>query len=605
MSSISGTDLFRLHIAAYSSKVGAGLENIGAALILTGMHYSKLLTRSRRSLHACFLILLSILASPAMSEKSADISASRSPVFASPDLMSRYLATEINAHRGRLEEALDDYWIVAQASLDPMVVRRTARIALHLSSERALQAVELWVRVSPDAIDAHQALLLLHLKEGRQEDALAAAETLMRSAAIADKDGYLEIAAVATALGDVDEAVILLETVAQKNSEDPGSHYALGVALFGMKKYVRAESALRQAIELNKDDARYWILLSRLLSVQDQFEEAEKVLSQAVSHHPEDRVMQLAYAGSLVTHNKYQAAFEVYRNMLKAEPDDPDLLQTAGVLAIELNLWPEARLYLEKLLEYPKMRDHARLLLGKVELGFGDMDAASDYFNSVKGELQGEAIVQLAKIEFEAGRIESGHKLFDQQRLAEPDEAIAYYLAEAELLKLADYIDEGLELLAAAIKIYPDDLDLLYSHGMLSIDNGDIVTLEKRMREIIAANPDHALALNALGYTLADETDRYEEALELITRALELMPKSPAILDSMGWVLFRMGRLDESISYLQQAADINSDGEITAHLGEVLWHSGKREEAMSVWKSGLEREPDNKHIVEAMKRLQK
>ncbi|WP_195910690.1 tetratricopeptide repeat protein [Solemya velum gill symbiont] len=192
-----------------------------------------------------------------MSEKSADISASRSPVFASPDLMSRYLAAEINAHRGRLEEALDDYWIVAQASLDPMVVRRTARIALHLSSERALQAVELWVRVSPDAIDAHQALLLLHLKEGRQEDALAAAETLMRSAAIADKDGYLEIAAVATALGDVDEAVILLETVAQKNSEDPGSHYTLGVALFGMKKYVRAESALRQAIELNKDDARY------------------------------------------------------------------------------------------------------------------------------------------------------------------------------------------------------------------------------------------------------------------------------------------------------------------------------------------------------------
>ncbi|WP_167367246.1 tetratricopeptide repeat protein [Solemya elarraichensis gill symbiont] len=542
-----------------------------------------------------------------MAEQDVEIPSSRSPVFASPDLMSRYLAAEINAHRGRLEEALDDYWVVAQASLDPMVVRRAARIALHLSSERALPAVELWVRVSPDAIDAHQALLLLHLKEGQQEKALAAAEELMRAAAIAGKDGYLEIAAVAavaTVSGDVDKAVTLLEAVAEKNSEDSGSYYALGVALFGMKEYVRAESALRQAIDLHKDDARYWMLLSRLLSVQEQFDEAEKVLSQAVSHHPEERILQLAYASSLVTHNKYQAAFEVYRNMLKAEPDDPELLQTAGVLAIELTLWPEARLYLEKLLEYPKMRDHARLLLGKVELGVGDVDAASDYFNRVQGELQGEAVVQLAKIEFEAGRIESGHKLFDQQRLAEPEQAIAYYLAEAELLKSADYIEEGLAVLATAIEIHPDDLDLLYAHGMLSIDNGDIVTLEKRMREIIAADPDNALALNALGYTLADETDRYAEALELITKALQLMPESPAILDSMGWVLFRMGRYDESISYLQQAAEINADGEITAHLGEVLWHSGKREEAMSVWKSGLEREPDNRHIVEAMKRLQ-
>jgi tetratricopeptide (TPR) repeat protein len=567
------------------------------------MRYLKLLTRLRRSLHSCCLLLLGIVAYPAMAEKGADVTPPQSPVFASPDLMSRYLAAEINAHRGRLEEALDDYWIVAQASADPMVARRAARIALHLSSERALPAVELWIRLSPDAIDAHQALLLLHLKEGNQKKALAAAEELMRSAAIAGKDGYLEIAAVATISGDIDKAASLLEAVAEKNSEDSGSHYALGVALFGMKEYARAESALRRAIELNMDDARYWLLLSRLLSVQGQFDEAEKVLSQAVSHHPEERILQLAYASSLVAHKKYQAAFEVYRNMLQAKPDDPELLQTAGVLAIELSLWPEARLYLEKLLEYPKMRDHARLFLGKVELGLGNVDAASDYFNMVQGELQGEAVVQLAKIEIDAGRIESGHKLFDQQRLAEPEEAIAYFLAEAELLKSADYIEEGLGVLAAAIKIYPDDLDLRYSHGMLAADDGDIVTLEKRMREIIAIDPEHALALNALGYTLADETDRHKEALELISKALQLMPESPAILDSMGWVLFRLGRYDESIYYLQQAAEKNGDGEITAHLGEVLWHSGKREEAMSVWKSGLEREPDNRHIVEAMKRL--
>lgn len=592
-------------VAAHFSKVSDRLENLATDPILITIMSC---TKHRILLGAKIFVLLasglivSIL--PLYADSSEPQGAeTRSLVFASPELMSRYLAGEISTYRGALRDAFEHYWVVAQASRSPDVASRAARIALHLDLSESLPAVHLWTQLEPNAVDAWQALLLLYLKNGEIELAKSAAKSLMNAADLTGKDGYLEIAAAAAGSGDVDKAVALLESIAENNKPDAGSHYALGVALFGMQQYPRAETALRQALALKKDDARYWLLLSRVLTVQERHDEAEKVLSQAVTHKPDDHLLQLAYAESLVEHKKYQAAFEVFRNILQQQPDDSNLIQTLGALAVELKLWPEARLYWKQLLDDAEKRERANYFLGQVEFELGDIASASDYFNKVTGELQSDALVQLAKIEIQAGRLDAAHKLLSQQRMAEPDAAIALFLAEAELLHEADYIDEAISLLEEALQAFPDNEDIVYSIGMFSIARGDIESLELRMRQILRNNPDHAEALNALGYTLADETMRHEEALQLITRALEIKPESAAILDSMGWVLYRLGRYDESIEYLKRAAKMNQDGEIAAHLGEVLWKSGKRQQAIEVWKRGLEHEPDNVHIEEAMKRL--
>ena len=123
------------------------------------------------------------------------------------------------------------------------------------------------------------------------------------------------------------------------------------------------------------------------------------------------------------------------------------------------------------------------------------------------------------------------------------------------------------------------------------------------MRAILARDPNNATALNALGYTLADRTDRHEEALRLISRALELDPGEPAIMDSMGWVLYRTGRYEEALDYLTRAYAEFPDPEVAAHLGEVLWVNGDTDAATQVWQGALLKDPNHKILLSTLERL--
>ncbi|MGH8508744.1 MAG: tetratricopeptide repeat protein, partial [Gammaproteobacteria bacterium] len=143
----------------------------------------------------------------------------------------------------------------------------------------------------------------------------------------------------------------------------------------------------------------------------------------------------------------------------------------------------------------------------------------------------------------------------------------------------------------------------LYTRAMLADKIGRIDVLERDLKHILAREPNNARALNALGYSLADRTTRYQEAYALIKRALELTPNDFFVLDSMGWVLYRLGRLDESEAYLRRALQIRNDPEVAAHLGEVLWVQGDRAEARRVWDSALRVTPGDPNLLKVMRRL--
>ena len=157
---------------------------------------------------------------------------------------------------------------------------------------------------------------------------------------------------------------------------------------------------------------------------------------------------------------------------------------------------------------------------------------------------------------------------------------------------------------AAFCFYYPDNLDLLYNRALYVVELGDFPWMERDLRRLLEKDPDHADALNALGYTLADRNERLDEAFAYIARALKLRPDSAAILDSMGWVLYRQGDLSGATSYLRRALALSQDDEIAAHLGEVLWVSGQRADAQAVWRDGLEHTPDSDKIRSVIKRLQ-
>jgi len=176
--------------------------------------------------------------------------------------------------------------------------------------------------------------------------------------------------------------------------------------------------------------------------------------------------------------------------------------------------------------------------------------------------------------------------------------------AEAEILRRNKKLETALTVYDKALKEFTDT-DLLYARAMLAARMDKLDIMERDIREILSREPDNADALNALGYTLADRTKRYTEAHALIKRAYELKPDDHYIVDSLGWVLYRMGRNEEALKLLRRAMEIKSDPEIAAHLGEVLWVTGGTTEARDVWNSALKLQPEDKRLLDVIKRFSK
>jgi tetratricopeptide (TPR) repeat protein len=190
-----------------------------------------------------------------------------------------------------------------------------------------------------------------------------------------------------------------------------------------------------------------------------------------------------------------------------------------------------------------------------------------------------------------------------QARVDQPDYAIQLYLIEAETLTNNNQGERGWQVLSQALKQYPDDLNLLYTRAMLAEKRNDLKQMESDLRAILKREPDNAMALNALGYTLSDRTTRYAEAKALIEHAHQLNPEDPAVLDSLGWVNYRLGNLDEAERLLRQALERFPDHEVAAHLGEVLWAKGEQREARKIWGKALEQQPDSPVLRSTIKRL--
>jgi len=191
-----------------------------------------------------------------------------------------------------------------------------------------------------------------------------------------------------------------------------------------------------------------------------------------------------------------------------------------------------------------------------------------------------------------------------QQRTIDNENQQAYFLMEVDILNRSGEYDASLKVLNAALKAYQDSTDLRYSRAMVAEKLGNLDQLEKDLNHIISLEPDNATALNALGYTLADRTSRLDEALVLIEKALQLAPKDPAILDSLGWVYFRMGKLKQALTLLEQAFALFPDAEVAAHLGEVLWALEDRAQAKAIWSKALNKTPDSDILKDTLLRLE-
>jgi len=288
--------------------------------------------------------------------------------------------------------------------------------------------------------------------------------------------------------------------------------------------------------------------------------------------------------------------------MLRDAPKAPDALFALGILSLQMEDLEAARDYLIQLHATSERQNDSAYYLGQVEELAGNPEAAVSWYWKVAGEHAVDARVRVALMRAKQGKVERARELLQQLRHQWPEDAPMIYLVEGTVLADMDRPDAAMAVYDEALGAFPGDHDLLYARGLHAFSLDRLDRMESDFKAILAEDPESAETLNALGYSLADRTERFAEALSYIERALALKPDDPAILDSMGWVQFRLGNSEQALEYLRKALALMPDGEIAAHLGEVLWTLGRHDEARSTWEAAMDREPDHEYLLRSIGR---
>lgn len=523
----------------------------------------------------------------------------------SGELLYQILEAEIALQRRYYDVAGTRYQELAEATRDPRFAEVATKVAIFTRDDaHALRAARLWLDLDPAQIEARQMIVVASIRAGELDAALPHLEALLAPAAELEDGGFRLVASLMNREEDVLAAMQLLERFTARHGGNAVAHYQYALFAQRVGQFSKAEEAIDRCLALRPGAVEAIGLRVRVLQQQKREEEALTYMAGAARQYPGETRLGLMYARMLVDARRLEEAIAQYEQLLARVSPNTDILLTLGMINLQLNRLGEAEKYLVQVAQDGEAGNDARFYLGWIEEGRNNVDAAIERYSAVEGgNLFLDARIRIAVLLAGRGQMDEARELLNTLRGHLPDQNKRLYQVEGEILRGAGRGEEAMQVLSAALEVFPGDFDLLYLRAMTAETLGRIDLLEEDLQSILARDPANADALNALGYTLADRTDRYEEAYVYIQRALALSPQNNAILDSMGWVLYRLGNYKEAIKYLRRSLEIQQNHEVAAHLGEVLWVSGEREEALNVWEQALELFPNDKLLLDVMKRF--
>lgn len=513
------------------------------------------------------------------------------------EAMYLLLVGEVAGQKGQFTEALDSYMKAARDSTDPRVAERATQVALFSKqNDKALEAAYLWLAREPNNTAARKIIAMLLLKTGRQDEALAQLDQVLIHAD-GDADTLVELVRLIGQELPKPEAMQIMQRLAERFPQRADVHYAYSLLAMEQDNVALARSEVDRALRLHPDWGRARVLQAQLASRAGDSTTARAILEQALKLDSGNTHLRLVLAEQLMRDNDHKAAEQQFRRILRQEPEHEDAAFGLSMALLQQRREEAARKALTKLTEGSRWATQAAYYLGIIETKRKHYETALDWFEQVSNgalalEAQTNAVSSLIALKRNADAVEKLRQL----RKHFPQEALRFYLIEAELLTRDNDYTQAFDVLTEAIRALPGHAELLYTRALVAEHLDRLEVLEEDLTALLKQNPDDANALNALGYTLANKTNRYSEALRLLTRAIELKPDDSAIQDSYGWLQYRLGDYAAAIEYLHRAYEQNQDVEIAAHLGEVLWVSGEQAEAKSIWRKALKRAPNNEYI---------
>ncbi len=520
-------------------------------------------------------------------------------------ILFKLTLAEIAAQRGQPHVAVPAFLEVARETKDPRVARRATEVAWNARFlPAALEAATLWLQADPDSMRAQQTVIALLVNQSRLDDAVPYLEKWLGNDEAQVGQNFMQLSTLLA--GHKDKAAIyrLLRTLAARYPQVPEASLAVAQAASNANESAAALEAARNALRLRPD----WELAALFQAQALQREStpaAIEFFGGFIKAHPGARDARLNYARLLVSARRYAEARTQFEILLGEAPNNAEIAMAVATLSMQAKDYVAAEKQLRRALEInPKDPDTVRLYLGQVNEELKRDDEALKWYASITHGAQFvPAQARYAGVLAKQGRLADARKHLQSVQAADAQQRTQLTLAEAGLLRDARAYQEAFDFLSEAVARSPDAPDLLYDHAMAAEKVDRIDVLEANLRKVIEMRPNHAHAYNALGYTLADRNQRLPEAHRLIETAHNLAPEDPYILDSLGWVLHRLGKNEEALGYLQRSYEIRPDAEIAAHLGEVLWALGRQAEARKVWAHALREYSKNEVLKSTVQRL--
>ncbi len=572
--------------------------------------------RLKALLSTATLLLLAACASPQRSQSSvgpADLSDTKSDA---PSISRDYpvrpfstqtfydlLVAEIAGTRGKLGLALENYRKQASITRDPGVIARAVSTASYQKNNEALQELGvLWAEVEPDNLQARNMAFYAQAQQAHFDLAFEQALYLLNH----ENGKYMVLLPSYTAELDDEHRLLLLEQyIAGEQNHSGNRDLLLGKTLL-LTQLARGDEALRTVHALlaeHPDDQPARLVAAQILHKDKQHEAAIAELEQGLALAPKSQQLQLQLV-RFVAEGDLPLAIKKMTTLAEQETGN-DKFKLALALLHRENLDPEpARKIYTDLIGNGHMSSQAHFQLAIMAEQDQALDDALQHYRKVSNnDLFLPATVRITQILASRGQLNDARLYLHQLRNDYPDHASTFYQLESQLLIEQRGHLSAQALLDEGLAEDPDNIDLLYSRSLIHEKLGNIAATEKDLRAIIERDTNNASALNALGYTLANRTERYDEALELIQRALAIKPNDPAIRDSLGWVLYKRGDYDAALGHLRAAMNTMPDPEVAAHLGEVLWATGAEDEARSIWQNAIDDNPSSEFLLNTLKRL--
>lgn len=579
---------------------------------LNGQPYAKSFMNIR--LTATAALLASVLSACAVTSAPAPVAQAPAPapeaaypkLALSNDILFGVLASEIAAQRGAAAASAPTVLALAQRTRDPRLARRAAEFALTANRlDEAIRALKLWQELEPASDNAQYQLIAALLRAGRLSEATPGVQAQLAARPHEAPQVFMHLAGLLSRQPDKAGAYAMMKTLLAPYPSVAEGHFALMITAqeAGDDAMAQAEMATLATLAPAWDYPVGW-QVERLR--QTSPEAALALLERELARRPQAGLeLRLSYPRLLVMVKRYDAARDAFVQLSNKYPHQPEVAYAIGVLSYELKDYEEAERSLRDALALGyREPDFVRFTLGQMaEERKLPQEAVNWYEAITSGPQLPQAQSRLAVLEAEDGKLDAAlarlERLADMQNTPRP----ARVLAQAQLARNAEQPDRALAILSAALAKDGNVAEWRYERALLLDDRERVAEAERDLRAYLKLKPKSAQGLNALGYILANRTSRVREARELVSRALKLDPDNPMILDSMGWVEYRSGKLEAALRYLQRAHHLMPDPEIAAHLGEVLWKMGREAEARELWARSLEANPDSDIIRRTQQRF--